>query len=310
MKKKNLLTLLLSILLVISGVWYFNIILRPTDTDGVRIQIDSFHSLPNDSLDVIVYGSSHSYRGLDTRVLNDEYGISAYNYSWNWLKMNTTKAFIKDSLLSQKPKVALIETYYAYENLHDCDINAEIYFSRYLKDKKAVRDFVNECFGNDFRKKLSFYMPLYAFHDNWVDISLTSLLPAKTNNSAVASKGFCSINNVSEINIVDQNSCEQKRFDSYAINNLDEIVKICEDNNIDIIFYTAPFEWAYEYADAMEEYAKNNNCAYFNSFNYLKEIGIDEKTDFSDPAHLNTNGAQKMARFIGQYISETYNFSE
>ena len=309
MKKNNIFTLLLSLLLIVSGIWYLGIILRPTDTDDVRIQIDSFHSLPENSLDVIVYGSSHSYRGFDTRVLNDDYNISAYNYSWNWLKMNTTKAFIKDSLVSQKPKVVLIETYYANENLHDCDINAEIYFSRYLKNKTAVMDFINECFGDNFRKKLSFYVPLYAFHDNWIDISLKSLLPAKTNNSAVTNRGFCDIQMIDEISIVDQNSCEQKTFDDYAIKNLDEIVSICNENDIDIIFYTAPFEWAYEYADAMEEYAKNNNCLYINSFKYLDEIGIDEKTDFSDPAHLNTYGAQKLARFIGKYISENYIFN-
>ena len=59
--------------------------------------IEAFHSLEDNSLDVIVYGSSHAWRGCDTRVMKDKYSIAAYNYGCNWQKMNTIELFLKDS---------------------------------------------------------------------------------------------------------------------------------------------------------------------------------------------------------------------
>jgi len=309
MKKKNIISLVLIVSLLVLGIWYLGVILRPTDTDGAYGQVESFHSMKENSMDVIVYGSSHAYRGFDTTELYKNYGIAAYNYAWNWQKMNTTKAFIKDSLNCQNPKVVLIESYYAYEVLTDSEINAEIYFSRYLHDKKAVNDYVKECLGDNLKTTLGFYVPLYAFHDNWIDISLTSLkLPENYNNTS--SLGFCGSDAVYEITLPTQNKKPQQAFSQEAINNLNEIVNLCREKGIDVIFYTAPFDWEYEYADAMEEYCNSVGCKYFNSFDYLDEIGIDGSTDFADDGHLNTSGAKKIANFIGKYLIENYEFED
>ena len=95
---KKLLCCLLTIMLTICGINKLGLLLRPTDTDAAYSQIETFHNLPEDSLEVIAYGSSHVYRGFDPKTLYNEYGIGSYNYGWNWQKINTTKLFILDSL--------------------------------------------------------------------------------------------------------------------------------------------------------------------------------------------------------------------
>ena len=309
-RKKNIITLILTIVLIAIGINYLGVILRPTDTDGAYQQCESFHSLPDNSVEVIVYGSSHSYRGFDVRELYEKYGIGAYNYSWNWQRINTTKAFIKDSFSSQKPKVVIIESYFTNELLKDSEINAEIYYSRYLHDKKVINDYVHECLGNNLKTNLAFYMPLYAFHDNWIDISLKSLIPPTYNGELQNTMGFCGSSAVMELDIPDQNSKSQQSFSQEAIDNLDEIVNFCRENGADIVFYTTPFEWVYEYANAMKEYCNSRNCAYINTFDYFDEIGIDEKKDFADDGHLNSYGAIKVADYIGDFISKNYKLTD
>lgn len=48
----------------------------------------------------------------------------------------------------------------------------------------------------------------------------------------------------------------------------------------------------------MAEYAEKNGCTYFNLFKCVDEVGIDEKTDFSDAGHLNTSGSIKVADYL------------
>ena len=42
--------------------------------------IKTFHELPENSIDVIAYGSSHTWKGLNTMKMYEDYGIGAYNY--------------------------------------------------------------------------------------------------------------------------------------------------------------------------------------------------------------------------------------
>ena len=86
---------------IISGLGY---VLRPTNTDSAITAIRTFHDMPENSMEVIGYGSSHMWMGFDAQVMYDNYGINAYNYGCNWQHINTTGLFIKDSFRTQSPK--------------------------------------------------------------------------------------------------------------------------------------------------------------------------------------------------------------
>ena len=96
------------LLLVLLGILGLGHLVRPTDTDDEIKAIKTFHSMPENSIEVIAYGSSHAWKGLETMEMYREYGIGAYNYGCNWQHINTTSLFIHDSLRTQSPKVLLI----------------------------------------------------------------------------------------------------------------------------------------------------------------------------------------------------------
>lgn len=310
MRLKRLAGVLITIALTIYGIARLGYLVRPTDTDGAYSQIQTLHSLPDNSIEVMVYGSSHAFRGLSTMELYEKYGIGAYNYGWHWQKINTTKLFIKDSLLTQTPKVILIECYLVDQVLCDTDLTPEIYYSRYLSDGIGRGEFLKQCFQDNKERYLSYYMPLCAFHDNWNTLTERSFAELTFGTWLRKNMGFSASNETREITIPDYTAFGQAPLSEKAVAELDEIVALCREKDIDIIFYTVPYQGEYKYSNAMDEYAKKNSYKYFDLFKCADEVGFNEKTDFSDAGHLNTSGSIKVADYLGRYIVEHYDITD
>lgn len=285
-----------------------NFILRPTDTDGAFEQIDTFHNLPPESLDIIVYGSSLAYRGIDSNVLSTECGATVYNYGYHWQWINTTKLFIQDSLLTQSPKLAIIESRFADRVLEDTEINPQIYYVRYLNVTNEREKFLKRCFGNRLDRYLSYYVPVIAFHDNWSTLSSKSFLPLVPGQSThLDSMGSATDDEqFTPVVIPDQNSMPQQELPEVALKELVEIVDLCHNNGVEVLFYSAPCADVNVYVAALEQFAQQKDCKYINLYECVEEMGLDQETDFYDDFHVNKSGAAKISTFMGKYICENY----
>ena len=290
-------------ILIIFGVRKLGYLVRPVNTDICKNNIDTFHNMPENSFEVIGYGSSHMWRGMSAMELYDKYGIGAYNYGCNWQNINTTQLFLEDSLKTQSPKVILLETFLVNSLKHDMNIDGEIYYTTAITEGDDKQRYLRQCFGEDKERYLSYYMPLCAFHDNWINLTSASFQEDNTYTADFyKSMGFVDSASITPINIPDQSGIAQDRLSELSLQTLDNIVNICNDNNIDIVFYTAPWQGTYSYSDAMKEYAANKGYVYFNLFEYIDETGIDPSTDFSDQGHLNTSGSVEVAYCLGYYL--------
>ncbi|MDD6072598.1 MAG: hypothetical protein PUC12_17575 [Clostridiales bacterium] len=309
-KIKRLAGCIIVICLLIGSIHYTGCLLRPTDTDVALNAINTFHNMPENSFEVIAYGSSHVWRGLNVMEMYEKYGISAYNYGCNWQHMNTTRLFFEDSLRTQSPKVIIIETYLVNKLLEDKNMNGEIYYTRGISQFEAKSEYLKQCFGDDKERYLSYYMPLCAFHDNWTALCEQSFSDGYKRAEFNDTRGYLYTEGGSPIEIGDWQAFKQKELSEKALDILDSIVQECNERGIRIIFYTAPYQGEYNYSDAMEQYAEKNGCEYFNLFEKMDEVGIDCNTDFCDKGHLNNNGAVKVADYLGAYIVQNYDVTD
>ncbi len=318
MKTSNNIKILTSTFLVLCiialGINKLNYIVRPTDTDDAYGQIETFHSLPQNSVEVIIFGSSHAFRGFHTMELYEKYGIGAYNYGWNWQSISTTKTFVKDALQVQNPKVVLIETFNVAEVMKDVDLGPEVYYCRYLHDKEAKKDFFSKCLGENpsMERWLSYYLPLAMFHDNWNTLTKQSLtsLEKRDYKWILRNMGFGEGNEVSPVTIPDYQTFKQDELPTDALQELDDIVDECSAKGAEVILYTAPFGWEFQYHDALKNYATGKKCVYIDLFEQIKETGIDGNVDYADAGHLNTTGAIKVADYIGAYLVDHYELTD
>lgn len=279
-------------------------ILRPTNTDIAISSINTFHSLPENSLDVIAYGSSHCFRSFNTAVLRDEYGISIYNYAASWQKLNTTLLFIKDSLRTQKPKVILVEMVYIDYVKEDSDVDGEIYYTRSIPWSESKKQYLRQVFGpfrDNYERYISYFIPFVMDHSNWENIGKDNFVLNSNSIDFEETCGYGPIETITPIEIT-YNKEQEKELEEKSRQILDEIVQICKDQDIELVLFTTPYEGEYYYSNALEQYAAENNCYYLNYFDYLDECGIDPDTDFYDTGHLNVSGATKVARFMGDFM--------
>lgn len=309
-RMKLLLNSIAIALVVLLFVQFAGYLVRPLESDGPIAYINSFHNMPEGIVEVMGFGSSHMWRGLDPRIMYQEYGIAAYNYGCNWQKCNTTSLFIQDALRSQSPKVILIEAFFLHGMLLDTDVNGEIYYTKAIPEFEGKQRFLRQCFGNDLERWLSYYVPLYGFHDNWVNISQGSFSATSDGTELHPLLGFMDIREVTPVTIPDNKKVKQLEFSDQAANELEYIVQICREHDVEIVFYMTPWAGEYPFRDAMQRVAEAYGYPFINMFERIDEVGLNGDTDFSDAGHLNTSGAQKVARFLSQYLKENYDLTD
>ena len=309
MKKKlrMLADLLVLAVLMALGVLGLGGLLRPVDTDSPVNAIHTFHRMPENSLEVIGYGSSHMWLGLDPMELYREYGIGAYNYGCNWQALNTTLLFLKDSLRTQNPKVVVVDTFHVNEMKLDMDMDGEIYYTRAIPWFSEKLPYLRQCFGARPERYLSYALPLVSFHGNWENLTKESFRsPLKSGDNYYRTMGFSLTDAVVPVTVPEQNPEQQLPLYEGTWALLEELVEVCRERDIAVVFCTIPWQGQNQYSEAMTTFALEKDCPYLNLFDHIEEIGLDGETDFMDSGHLNTSGAQKIARYLGAYLRENY----
>ena len=282
-------------------------LLNPYGTDDAMNAVKAFHSLPEQSLDVCIFGSSIAWKGVDAGKMQKKFGFSAYNYGCNWQRINTTALFISDALRTQTPKVICVDSYHVADVLENSELNGEIYYTKAIPDSENKKAYLRQCFGKNPERWLCYYVPLVMFHPNWKSLGKENFHDNYSVSYFQKTRGYNKSKHVYKNKLNDYHSFGQSQLPDASLQILDSIMDMCREKNVEVVFYTTPFGGSeYPYYDAMEKYAEENGCTYLNGFALAEEIGLDPKTDFQDKDHLNKNGAGKMADYLGSYIKDHF----
>lgn len=287
-------------MILVGCIWKCGIILRPTDPDFCECQIRSFHSLEENTLDVISYGSSHCWSSFDSVYYEEETGLKTYNYGCNWQNLNTTWLFFYDSLKTQSPKKVFIEVGVADYSGYDRDVDGEIYYTREISNFDKKKEYLQKCFGpvkDNYERYIAYYVPFVLSHENWENLERKSFhYSSNSTGGLTESNGYNPRNEVREIDI--PFDTYQKDLPDECVEMLDNIVETCKEKEIELIFFTTPSDEGYPYDDFMNDYADKNGVVYISFYEHFKDAGLDEKLDFSDGGHFNTEGARKATEYL------------
>ena len=310
MNIKRLLSAICCTAVAIGLIKYGGHIVRPIKVDTDIEAVRTFHEMPENSFEVIGYGSSHIYWSLDISEMYNQYGIGAYNYGNDGQSLNTTLLFFKDSLETQRPKVALVETYFFTSVLQNADMGRELYYTRALKNTSYKMEYLRQCFGNNLERWASYFIPLFGLHANWPSVTSAGFKPNRVSGEFAKTMGYFSVGDSMADGIEIISGLEQNPLPDESFPVLDELVKTATENDIQLVFYTTPFHGWYHYGDAVKEYADENGIPYLNLFELFDETGLDTETDFHDKNHVNSCGAIKIADYLGKYLIENYDLTD
>lgn len=280
-----------------AGIAFLGRLTEPVNNQDAFSTIDAFHELPDNSLDIITFGSSHMWKGLNAVKMQETCGKKVYNYGANWQRINTTNLFIRDAFRTQMPKLVIIDTFFACEILENTDMNGELQYTRRITGLPYKLRYLKQCFGTDPERWLSYYMPLCAYHDRWKQIEEISFTRPLQTELFRKNQGYCRVDDINPVEY-DDHRWKQDSFVESSVNELDNIVEICSVHGAKVLFVTIPLAYNFAFSDAMREFARSHDCVYVDLNDYRGEIGLDPESDFTDEDHLNVSGAEKVGIFL------------
>ena len=261
----------------------------------------AFYKLPENSVDILALGSSHTYQGINTATLWNEYGAAAFDLCGAAQPVANTYYYFKEALKTQNPKVVLFDMYSMCVNSDYPDEGTGIkntYGMRFSRDKLDAVDVT-------FEEPKQYYYSILQYHTRYGDLTEEDFFPYHANKNMYADyKGFYCYFRTEDISSYGDVS-NTSYFVPLAEKNREYLLKIIDlakQNDIQLIMLGLPFG-AESYNEGVYKTCKliaNANGVPFYDFlsDYREACGIDYTTDFSERQHLNHSGSEKITKWI------------
>lgn len=286
--------------------------MKTTNTIAV-INISGFEKEEENTLDVVLIGSSEVYTGYAPTLAWEEYGYTSYNLASPGIAGNLYLPLLKEALRRQNPKVVVFE------------VNGFLYDEKYYKREGQFRNVVDTLPWSSNKEEiiqtmveeevqLSYYFPLLAYHTSW-STPLSFLAPdlykiASLFSGETKLKGFSTFSNTYQFQ-GDESNRVSKELTEISKEYLDQLLQYCKDRGMEnVLFYRAPHGYqaaSEELLQAIQKEVEDYGYDFLNCTGDLSvEIGIDPETDYYNADHLNLRGARKFTSYLGAFLESHY----
>ena len=274
--------------------------------NGYGSDVTSFYSEKKNSLDVIFFGSSHSYATFSPKIIQKYSNLNSYNFATQQQPIYITYYYMIEALKYQKPKyfvldirMLAVDEDYATEGVtRDAIDKMKISLNKINAINVSVKD-KNE--------RLSYYFNIIKYHSRYNELSLTEIKKGLL-NIGINNKGFIGLPESEDITINNDKYIEYtEQLELSEKNNeyLNKIILLAKQNNIKLILVKAPCtltennQAKYNKVFDIAEKEKINYIDYNKLINDLKL----SKGDFYDTGHLSENGANKVSKHFAKYLN-------
>ena len=301
MKRRNeLLALLTSLAALVLLTVGLTRLLTPKQHD-TGATWGQFLEEPEDSMDVLFFGSSLVYCDVVPAVVWEETGLASYVMAGPEQPIPMSYYYLREALETQSPQAVFVEItgmfYDRYTDYTKTNIGQMPWGANRLE---ATREEAEP----EVRAGLLF--PLLFYHDRWQDLTADDWEVAFTGYDQDPLAGYtfldtyCKPEGIKD-RIFPEDAGNLQRNWEY----LGKIHDLCLEQGILPIFYVAPtLERIPEtlLAPLEAEIRSLDGAVYLNCNDHFAAIGADEARDFYDPLHYNAAGAAKFSRFLGNWM--------
>ena len=271
--------------------------------------------------DMVILGSSRAHSSYDPRVFESELGLNTINLGAPAQKLDATILSAQQSFKNSDPKLVLIDIF-------------DLSISRISNEKQTLDQFMTL---NQFPWSWSKFNAARRISGD--SISLEMLSTTVRNHGAwpeVLARDFSVSNSV--FNSLDfykgyrayfrqidstgwakflqkyEGKNELKRelnLSDYEKEQIDRLVEVLKDHNCEMLFLNAPtfvFDVsarARAYSKAIGSYLQQLGLRYLDLNEIKTELGLGRE-HFSDPNHLNVQGAQLVSAYLSGFIAQEF----
>lgn len=314
MTRKQLMQSIIFIMIFLLALIPVSYIVR---TNGdVKDRFSGFYAEKDDTLDIVMIGSSPVFPYYSAPMLWGETGIAAYPLSSNLQRPAAMKYLVKEAQKTQSPSLYIFEM--RMYTMEDEGLTENMAYTRGVTDNlKYSKNRVEtiQALVPETEERLSYYIDLFKYHTNWKMF----LLPSEWGNWRYEKenllKGFFVKDEVGPTPMPTAGGMEgelaiPKEQEAY----LRELLQYLQDNKLQALFIVSPYgisaedQQMFNYMGGIIEEA---GYRFLNMNNYYEEIGIVFEEDFADYAsHTNAVGAEKCTAFLEEYLLANYQFTD
>ncbi len=301
----------LCLLLVILS--YTLYVLTPKYDYGI-CSITNLYQQEENTIDVLVMGTSMAYSGVNTNLLWAEYGIAAYNLCGAEMPYWASYYYLVEALKTQSPKVLIIDAQPATYGM-DYPARARVILSTY-----GIRDPLNRlrviAASTKPEEFLDYALGYPVVHAQYVQLTASDFAYPPDNEGRGASwKGFIEyaeaerFTKPKEIEWSDETRPLSSKQQTY----FEKILALANENGINVLvvgFPTPGYASDLPYYNTLCSIAQSYQamCINYNHPDYHKSW--DYARDFADAQHMTINGSAKLTEKLAKDLMLRYNLTD
>lgn len=292
---------------------YFNQVFINEDVDYGA----SFHSLPENSMDVIVLGSSHAQYSFVPSFFYEDTGLYSYVMGSPCQPLEVSYEMLKEALKTQSPKMVVLEVYTAMPHRKVCEADVCYVAGQYLMTGAEKYNTINYL---EEEKAKTYYNDFLNLHNNWkytetIDDWKIDSQMKKLDSNIDSSFGyryqkpaFPIENHWRGATFESSIDVELDELDLISLNN---IYNLCNDNGIELLLYKTPIDGMdvenQSYLRKVWQWAEERNIDYIDFFQLQSKLDY-WMCIYSDSYHNNINGAGVITGEISDFVNNKYEF--
>lgn len=288
-------------------------------TNGeVKDRFSGFYAEKNDTLDIVMIGSSPVFPYYAAPKLWGETGIAMYPLASNMQRPIAMKYLVEEAEKSQSPELYIFEM--RMYTIADEYLRSNMAYTRGITDNmtysvqrlKTVKALVPE---EEVESMLPYYMDLMKYHTNWKMLALPSEWGNMFYHKKSPYKGYTFRDDVGPQPMPDCGSeAGIKPIPEEQEAYLRELLDTLQNMDQEALFIVSPYGVTAEEQQMfnyMEEIVTSYGYTFLNMNRYYEEIGIVFEEDYADyGSHTNAVGAEKCTDFLENYLLEHYEFTD
>lgn len=257
---------------------------------------DMYLKEPEDTVDVLFFGTSLAYFDVVPAVIYDETGITSYVMAGPEQTFPVTYSYLTESCKTQSPQAVFVEATGLLTGQSNRSLKVNLTYMPWGWNRLATT-FAEA--GEDELPGLLF--PLYAYHDRWDDLTDQDWRIGLHGYEIDPLAGYTFMAKSNAMEGFEERELEDAE-ENYA-RNLEiarKMADFCDREGIRLFFFFSPVTERIddELTERMEEDLAKLSSAVVNYNRLFDEIGFDLSADFYDSLHTNAYGAEKFSRFL------------
>lgn len=262
---------------------------------------------PEDSIDVMYFGSSLVYCNITPSVIWEDTGITSYLMAGPEQTIPFTYSYIRETCRTQSPKVIAIEItgmfYKQYCNYSKVNAGYMPWGANRLEATFSAAE-------PELRAGLLF--PLFDYHSRWREVTPDDLF-TRLNPTLDPYAGYTFLSHIApqdEITYRDYSADTENYNRNWQY--LQKIHSFCQEEGIRLMLFLTPSMGRIpdEALAALKQDVSTLEGTAFVDFNdHMDALNIDDSTDWYDFLHFNYRGAEKFSHIMAQYLTETMGLS-